>query len=291
MQVVRSKRALKAILSQQVNKSIGFVPTMGYLHEGHLALMEKARLENEFVVASVFVNPTQFGPSEDLEAYPRDEEKDQKQSERAGVDLLFIPSVEEIYPKDVSAQIKAVQAVDVLDGKARPGHFDGVLTVLLKLFMLVQPDRAYFGQKDAQQVAVVQNFVSDYFLPVNIRVVETVREPDGLAKSSRNVNLLEEERKEAPVIHQALLAGKARILDGCQNEKEILDAVREVLRAATLKLDYLALYSYPDFKPVTDFTKPIILAIAVQYEKARLIDNEIVRVSGGETNATNDDVC
>lgn len=282
MQVVRSKLELKKILSSQTNKSIGFVPTMGSLHEGHLALMKKARLENDFVVASVFVNPTQFGPNEDLDAYPRDETKDIELSENAKVDLLFIPSVEEIYPRKVSAQVKAVLAVDVLDGKARPGHFDGVLTVLLKLFMLVQPDRAYFGQKDAQQVAIVQNFVSDYFLPVDIRTVETVREADGLAKSSRNVNLLEEERNEAPVIHRALLAGKDRILSGCQSEQEILGAVQEVLQDVTLKLDYLALYSYPDFKPVTDFTKPMILATAVKYKKARLIDNEIVLPSGGE---------
>ncbi|WP_088808573.1 MULTISPECIES: pantoate--beta-alanine ligase [Listeria] len=277
MKIVRTKTELRETLRAVDSKSVGFVPTMGYLHVGHLTLVREARRENEVVVMSIFVNPTQFGPNEDLDTYPRDEKRDIELAEGAHVDILFLPSVAEMYPVELSTALHVTKRVDVLDGAKRPGHFDGVVTVLLKLFHLVGPDRAYFGQKDAQQVAVVEGLVRDYFLPITIRRVATVREQDGLAKSSRNVNLSTAERNEAPIIHQALLAGKKRILEGVNDEAVILAEVRAVLGNVAQKVDDLALYEYPDFTAVSDFSNSLILAIAVQYEKARLIDNEIIK--------------
>lgn len=283
MRIVRTRQELHQSIKSLEAGSIGFVPTMGYLHEGHLALIQKAKEENDFVVMSIFVNPLQFGPNEDLTAYPRDEKHDLKLAEEQGVDILFLPNVSEIYPTPLSTTIHVEKRVDVLDGEKRPGHFDGVATVLFKLFHLVMPNRAYFGQKDAQQLAIVEALVEDYFLPITIQRVETLREADGLAKSSRNINLTVDERKEAPIIHQALLAGKKCILDGVEEETTILAEVQKTLGKVNEKVDYLALYEYPSFKAVTDFSSTLILAIAVQYEKARLIDNELIK--RGEENA------
>ncbi len=277
MKIVRTKTELRSTLLDVNSDSIGFVPTMGYLHEGHLRLVREARRENDVVVMSIFVNPAQFGPNEDLEAYPRDEKRDIKRASEAGVAILFLPSVSEMYPSELSVELHVKRRVDVLDGAKRPGHFDGVVTVLLKLFHLIGSCRAYFGQKDAQQIAVVEGLVQDYFLPVIICRVATVRERDGLAMSSRNVNLSIAERSEAPIIHQALLAGRKCILEGERDESVILAEVRAVLGDVAMKLDYLALYEYPDFTAVSDDSKSLILAIAVQYERARLIDNEIIK--------------
>ncbi|MBC2185922.1 pantoate--beta-alanine ligase [Listeria sp. FSL L7-0229] len=282
MLIIRNKQELKeAILKQkQANKTIGFVPTMGFLHEGHMTLVSHARKENDFVVMSVFVNPTQFGPNEDFDAYPRDEAHDAELAEQGGVDILFIPTVEEIYPTELATKLHVVKRVSVLDGADREGHFDGVVTVLTKLFHLVNPDNAYFGQKDAQQVAVVSGLVEDYFFPVNLRIIATVREADGLAKSSRNVYLTETERKEAPVIHAALQMGRALIESGETDEQKIVQVMTDKINEQTSheKIAYLALYAYPEFTPVTDWSKGIIIAAAVKYSKARLIDNELINV-------------
>ncbi|MBC1550374.1 pantoate--beta-alanine ligase [Listeria sp. FSL L7-1434] len=282
MLIIRNKQELKeAILKQkQANKTIGFVPTMGFLHEGHMTLVSHARKENDFVVMSVFVNPTQFGPNEDFDAYPRDEAHDAELAEQGGVDILFIPTVEEIYPTELATKLHVVKRVSVLDGADREGHFDGVVTVLTKLFHLVNPDNAYFGQKDAQQVAVVSGLVEDYFFPVNLRIIATVREADGLAKSSRNVYLTETERKEAPVIHAALQMGRALIESGETDEQKIVQVMTNKINEQTSheKIAYLALYAYPEFTPVTDWSKGIIIAAAVKYSKARLIDNELINV-------------
>ncbi|MCD2254407.1 pantoate--beta-alanine ligase [Listeria marthii] len=282
MLIIRTKQELKeAILKQkQANKTIGFVPTMGFLHEGHMTLVSHARKENDFVVMSVFVNPTQFGPNEDFDAYPRDEAHDAELAEQGGVDILFIPTVEEIYPTELATKLHVVKRVSVLDGADREGHFDGVVTVLTKLFHLVSPDNAYFGQKDAQQVAVVSGLVEDYFFPVNLRIIATVREADGLAKSSRNVYLTETERKEAPVIHAALQMGRALIESGETDETKIVQVMTDKINEQTSheKIAYLALYAYPEFTPVTDWSKGIIIAAAVKYSKARLIDNELINV-------------
>ncbi|EAF5658236.1 pantoate--beta-alanine ligase [Listeria innocua] len=282
MLIIRNRQELKeAILKQKkANKTIGFVPTMGFLHEGHMTLVSHARKETDFVVMSVFVNPTQFGPNEDFDAYPRDEEHDAKLAEEGGVDILFVPTVEEIYPTELATKLHVIKRVSVLDGADREGHFDGVVTVLTKLFHLVNPDNAYFGQKDAQQVAVVSGLVEDYFFPVNLRIIPTVREADGLARSSRNVYLTETERKEAPVIHAALQLGRQLIESGETDEAKIVQVMTDKINEQTSheKIAYLALYSYPEFTPVTDWTKGIIIATAVKYSKARLIDNELINV-------------
>ncbi|MBC1482408.1 pantoate--beta-alanine ligase [Listeria sp. FSL L7-1509] len=282
MLIIRSRKELQeAIINQKkANQTIGFVPTMGFLHEGHMSLVSHARKENDFVVMSVFVNPTQFGPNEDFDAYPRDEVHDSTLAEQGGVDILFIPSVEEIYPGELATKLHVEKRVSVLDGADREGHFDGVITVLTKLFHLVSPNNAYFGQKDAQQVAVVSGLVEDYFFPVNLRIIPTVREADGLAKSSRNVYLSELERKEAPVIHKALTLGRSLIESGVTNETNIIQQMTATINQQTAheKIAYLAIYSYPEFTPVTDWTKGIIIAAAVKYSKARLIDNELINV-------------
>ncbi|EAC3449798.1 pantoate--beta-alanine ligase [Listeria monocytogenes] len=282
MLIIRNKQDLKeAILKQkQANKTIGYVPTMGFLHEGHMTLVSHARKETDFVVMSVFVNPTQFGPNEDFDAYPRDEAHDVKLAEEGGVDILFAPTVEEIYPTELATKLHVTKRVSVLDGADREGHFDGVVTVLTKLFHLVNPDNAYFGQKDAQQVAVVSGLVEDYFFPINLRIIATVREADGLAKSSRNVYLTEKERKEAPVIHEALQLGRELIESGETNEAKIVQVMTDKIneQPSHENIAYLALYSYPEFTPVTDWTKGIIIAAAVKYSKARLIDNELINV-------------
>lgn len=210
MKVFTKIKDIQEFLSEQKRngKTIGFVPTMGYLHEGHLSLVKKATAENDLTVMSIFVNPIQFGPNEDFERYPRDFDRDRKLAEDNGVDVLFHPSVEEMYPEESIVQMNVKKRKDVLCGRTRKGHFDGVVTVLTKLFHITMPDRAYFGLKDAQQFAIVQGFVADLNFPIDIIGVETVREEDGLAKSSRNTYLSAQERKEAPEIYQALLKGK-----------------------------------------------------------------------------------
>ncbi|EAE8345362.1 pantoate--beta-alanine ligase [Listeria monocytogenes] len=282
MLIIRNKQELKEVIlkQKQANKTIGFVPTMGFLHEGHMTLVDHARKETDFVVMSIFVNPTQFGPNEDFDAYPRDEAHDAKLAEEDGVDVLFVPTVEEIYPTELATKLHVTKRVSVLDGAEREGHFDGVVTVLTKLFHLVSPDNVYFGQKDAQQVAVVSGLVEDYFFPVNLRIVATVREADGLAKSSRNVYLTEKERKEAPVIHEALQLGRKLIESGETNQAKIVQGMTDKINEQTSHehIAYLAIYSYPEFTPVTDWSKGIIIAAAVKYSKARLIDNELINV-------------
>lgn len=278
MKIIRNIEALRVAVAsnKKEQKTIGFVPTMGFLHEGHMALVKAAKAENDTVIMSIFVNPTQFGPNEDFESYPRDEAHDTSLAEQNGVDILFLPSVETMYPESLTATIHAQKRVSVLDGATREGHFDGVLTVLTKLFHLVQPDGAYFGQKDAQQVAVVQGFVADYFLPLKVRVIPTVREQDGLAKSSRNVYLTEQERADAPVIHMALRRARMEVRD--KDKTSVLANIREAVNQKKTheKIVYLNMYQYPSFEPVEDWEKPIIIAICVQYSKARLIDNEII---------------
>jgi pantoate--beta-alanine ligase len=226
---------------------IGLVPTMGAFHDGHLALFRAARAENETVVASLFVNPAQFAEGEDLARYPRDEARDAELAEQAGVDVLFVPAAEEIYPPGFETWVDVERLGAMLEGEHRPGHFRGVATVCLKLFNLVRPRRAYFGQKDAQQVAVVSRMVRDLAVPVEIRVVPTVRDPDGLALSSRNAYLSPEERAQALALPQALAARDRSLLDG-------------------LEVDY---FEEADFEPR-------VLAAAVRVGNTRLIDNVVL---------------
>ncbi|QWC21467.1 pantoate--beta-alanine ligase [Bacillus haikouensis] len=271
------------ILRQEIQKhkdsvsSIGFVPTMGFLHEGHLTLADEARKQNEVVVMSIFVNPLQFGPDEDFDRYPRDIDRDRELAENAGVDILFIPDAKEMYPDELSVTMTVHKRIDVLCGKKREGHFDGVVTILAKLFHLVQPSRAYFGLKDAQQIAVVEGMVEDYFFPVEIVRVPTVREEDGLAKSSRNVYLSERERKEAPVLYKSLKEAAQMIGSGKMSVDAVVLKVRDILQNETSgKVEYVEAYSFPQLSPVDDLTGEVIIAVAVQFEKARLIDNIII---------------
>jgi pantoate--beta-alanine ligase len=241
MRIVRTAAAL------ELEGEIGLVPTMGAFHEGHLSLFRAARTENDLVVASLFVNPVQFAEGEDFESYPRDEERDARLAEDAGVDVLYVPAAEEIYPPGFQTWVDVEQLGAMLEGEHRPGHFRGVATVCLKLFNLVRPRRAYFGQKDSQQVAVLRRMVRDLAVPVEIRVLPTVRDDDGLALSSRNAYLSADERELALALPRALQARDPSLLDG-------------------LEVDY---FEEADFKPR-------VLAAAVRVGRTRLIDNVVV---------------
>lgn len=282
MKIVTSVRDMQSAIKEErrKNKSIGLVPTMGYLHEGHRALMEKARQENEIVVVSVFVNPLQFGPTEDLDSYPRDFERDQKAANDEGVDYVFYPSVEEMYPDEPSVRVTVKDRTDVLCGKSRPGHFDGVATVLTKLFHITLPDRAYFGLKDAQQVAVIDSLVRDFNFPIEIVAVNTVREADGLAKSSRNIYLTPDEREKAPILNQSLQDARRLIEEGERNPEKIISIIREIIEDNTkASIDYIEIYSYPELKSLNELSGKIIIALAVRFSKARLIDNIVLTIS------------
>lgn len=282
MKVVNTIAQLKSIVAQskKEGKSIGLVPTMGYLHEGHLALASTAKEENELVVMSIFVNPTQFGPNEDFESYPRDLERDTQLAESAGVDIIFAPSVQEMYPVDGGILIRAGRQSEILCGASRPGHFDGVLQVVTKLFHIAEPTRAYFGQKDAQQVAIIQTLVRDYNFPLEIRILPIVREEDGLAKSSRNVYLTEQERADAPAIYEALIMAKEEFLVNRNASAAIKLASQHIANKTSGEIDYIELLSYPDLKVVTEKTNNFLLATAVHIGKTRLIDNILFSVKG-----------
>ncbi|MGB6777367.1 pantoate--beta-alanine ligase [Planococcus citreus] len=272
MKVVNTVKDLRnwVLSTKESGQSIGLVPTMGFLHEGHLALVESAKSENDVVAISIFVNPAQFGPNEDFDRYPRNFDRDSMLAEKAGVDVIFAPSVEEMYPRKSQITMGAGTLADVLCGKSRPGHFDGVLKVVTKLFHLVQPDLAYFGQKDAQQLAIIESLVREFDFPLEIRRIATVREQDGLAKSSRNVYLSETERVEAPKLYQALQRGVTAARDG---ENPIPEMTRFIQSETSGKIDYIELLSYPDLTEAPN--GQAILALAVQFQKARLIDNII----------------
>ena len=284
MKIVTTIEALTTEIqtAKKSDKTIGLVPTMGFLHEGHLTLAKAARAENDLVVMSIFVNPTQFGPNEDFESYPRDLPRDTALAASVGVDLVFAPSVEEMYPNDGGIRIHAGKQASILCGASRPGHFDGVLQVVTKLFHLVQPTRAYFGQKDAQQVAIISTMVRDYNFPLEMRVVPIVREEDGLAKSSRNVYLTEVDRQQAPAIQQALQLARDRFL----MKGDVVDAIESAnVHIATHtngSIDYIELLAYPDLTPVTEKTKQVLVAAAVYIGKTRLIDNIIFNVKEGQ---------
>jgi pantoate--beta-alanine ligase len=241
--------------------SVGLVPTMGAFHAGHLALFEAARAENDTVVVSLFVNPAQFGEREDLDHYPRDEERDARLAEEAGVDILFVPSADEMYPEGFATWVDVGELGEKLEGEFRPGHFRGVATICLKLFNIVRPERAYFGQKDAQQAAVVKQLVRDLNLDLEIRVVPTVRDDDGLALSSRNAYLSPEERENALALPRALWTGRDAFAAGSDPVKE----ARHLLHS--LDVDYLEL---------ADLNGQKVLAAAVRIGKTRLIDNVIL---------------
>lgn len=255
-------------------KTIGFVPTMGAFHEGHVSLMRRARADNDVVVASIFVNPIQFGRGEDFDSYPRDLSGDLAQAERAGVDLVFAPSAEAIYPKGFQTHVDVTELTEGLCGVSRPGHFRGVTTVVAKLFNLVKPHRAYFGQKDYQQSVVVRRLVADLNMDLEIIVLPTVRETDGLAMSSRNVRLTPQQRQAASILYRSLCRAEERVNAGERSAKAILENVRAMIEAEPLaRIEYVAL-CHPDTLQSTDRIDSLaLLALAVRFGDTRLIDN------------------
>lgn len=256
--------------------SVGLVPTMGYLHEGHKSLIDKAVEENDRVVVSVFVNPIQFGPSEDLASYPRDLERDGKICEEAGADLVFHPADGEMYFEDFCTFVDMDDLTKGLCGKSRPTHFRGVCTVVSKLFHIVAPDRAYFGQKDAQQLAVVRRMVRDLNFDLEIVGCSIVREADGLAKSSRNTYLNEEERKAAVILHRALSEGERLLQAGEKSAEKIVAAIRNTIEGEALaRIDYVEVVDWDTLKPVDQIQGEVLAAVAVYIGKTRLIDNFI----------------
>lgn len=274
---------VRELRREQAGKTLGLVPTMGYLHAGHLSLARAARAENAVVVASIFVNPTQFGPTEDLARYPRDLPHDLAQLESAGVDAVFAPSATQIYPAGFATYVEPTGVLaERLEAARRPGHFRGVATVVAKLFQIVQPDRAYFGQKDAQQVAVIRRLAADLNVPLELRILPTVRERDGLAMSSRNSYLGPEDRAAATVLYGALRAGRAAF-DANRREDAgpVIEAMRAVVAAEPrASLDYADVSDPNTFEPLATLRAPALLAIAAQVGPARLIDNFLLRADG-----------
>ena len=257
--------------------SVGFVPTMGYLHEGHKSLMDAARKGNDKVVVSIFVNPMQFGPTEDLATYPRDLDHDAALCESAGVDLIFHPEAEEMYEKDFCSFVDMTGLTEGLCGKTRPIHFRGVCTVVNKLFNIVTPDHAYFGQKDGQQLAVIKRMVRDLNMDIEIVGCPIVREEDGLAKSSRNTYLSEEERKAALVLSHSLKEGRKLVDAGEKDAAKVKKAITDIIEKEPLaKIDYVEVVDWNTLEPVERIDGPILTAIAVYIGKTRLIDNFIV---------------
>lgn len=267
-------------------ESVGLVPTMGAFHEGHLSLMREARANNGLVVVSLFVNPTQFGANEDLSTYPRDEARDAALAKAAGVDILFAPDAAEIYPDGFATSIHVAGITDVLDGESRgPHHFDGVATVVTKLFGIVRPDVAYFGQKDAQQVLVVRRVVRDLDLDVRIEACPIVREADGLAMSSRNVYLDDAARVQATALNRALDAAAALHLAGERDGVRIVDAARSMLADAGITPEYLELRDANTLQPVPTVEGDAVLAVAAHIGAARLIDNHVLHATHGRGDA------
>jgi pantoate--beta-alanine ligase len=264
--------------------TVGFVPTMGYLHEGHLSLVQAAKESCDAVVMSIFVNPLQFGPNEDFDRYPRDLERDRQLAAGAGVDVLFAPSVEEMYPGGQQAMLAHVDVdvvTEALCGATRPGHFRGVATVVTKLFNIVQPDRAFFGMKDAQQVAVIQAMVRDLNQPVEIVPCPTLREADGLAMSSRNVYLSPEEREQALVLNRSLASARKWVREGERDAERLKSAVRAMIEVMPLAdVQYVEVVSMRDMRPVAEVEDGALLALAVKFGKTRLIDNTLLHYKG-----------
>ena len=280
--VLRAKDSLRAALEQPRRQglTIGLVPTMGYLHEGHLSLLRAARADCDLVVMSLFVNPAQFGPGEDLERYPRDEERDLRLASEAGVDFVYAPAVEEVYPEGFATAVEVSgHLTDVLDGdpaRRGPEHFRGVTTVVAKLFNAVAPDVAYFGQKDAQQAAVIRHMARDLDFPVRIEVLPTVREPDGLAMSSRNAYLSPEDRRRAVALSRALRAAERTARE--ETLQAGLAAGRRQLAAAGIEPEYLEARDADSLQPIAELNgRPVLVAVAARVGAARLIDNVLIR--------------
>ncbi|CAL8974992.1 Pantothenate synthetase [Propionicimonas sp. T2.31MG-18] len=274
MRIVRDVASVRAAVAGAGR--VGLVPTMGAFHEGHLSLVRAARAACDLVVVWLFVNPTQFNEAADLAAYPRDEERDAALAAACGADVLFAPTVEEVYPAGHATTVTVAGIADVLEGAQRPGHFAGVATVVAKMFNMVGPDVAFFGAKDAQQVAVVRRMVADLDLPVEIEVLPTVREPDGLAMSSRNVRLGPDDRRRATALHRGLSAARDAVAAGLRDPVAVAAVVERTLAGEGLTAEYIAVVDPGSFAPVASVDLPALVALAVRVGPVRLIDNMVV---------------
>jgi pantoate--beta-alanine ligase len=276
MQIVKTIAEMKA-LRQQLKGTVGFVPTMGYLHEGHLALVKQARIENSAVIVSIYVNPTQFGLREDFGAYPRDLDRDLSLLRAEGVDIVFIPSDEEMYPSGFGSWVDVEKVTEQLEGASRPGHFRGVATIVAKLFSIVQPTRAYFGQKDAQQVIVIKKMVTDLNMAIEIVVVPTVRESDGLAMSSRNIHLNLRERQAATILFKALALARQLRQDGENDADKIRRRMTLLVQKEPLaQIDYISIADTETLEELPLLDRPAVASLAVRIGKTRLIDNMLL---------------
>ncbi len=280
MEVITKINAVKETIQDHKSseKSIGFVPTMGFLHEGHLSLVKESLRQTDVTVVSIFVNPTQFGPDEDFQEYPRDLKKDSALLEELGVDILFVPDHQEMYPEGYKTYVEVTELQDNFEGRSRPGHFRGVCTVVLKLFEIVHPDVAYFGQKDAQQAVIVKKMVQDLNLDVRIQVLPTVREEDGLALSSRNVYLTKEQRKAAPCLVKSLREAERLIQAGERDSRIIKREMKKLIDSeSSARLDYIAIVDLEKLDPLDKIKGEALIAVAVFFGKVRLIDNMTVQ--------------
>lgn len=278
-QVVEHIKDMNSIVSQfkSQGKTIGLVPTMGALHDGHLKMMKQSIEENDVTAVSIFVNPLQFGPNEDFDDYPRPFESDLEKLKQIGVEYVFHPTVEEMYPGELEMTIKVGRLAQVLEGKKRPGHFDGVVTVVNKLFNIIQPTHAYFGKKDAQQLAIIEKMVEDFNHSVQIVPIDIVREADGLAKSSRNIYLTEEERKEAVHLSKSLALAKKKYDEGERNGDVLIQAITHYLESnISGDIVEVAIYSYPELEEQHTIEGQIFISLSVKFSQARLIDNIII---------------
>jgi pantoate--beta-alanine ligase len=276
MKVVETAAELKK-LRERLPGPLGFVPTMGYLHQGHLALVRQAKAENASVAVSIFVNPTQFGPKEDFKQYPRDPGRDLALLEGEGTDLVFMPPVEEIYPPGFNSWVEVGKLAERLEGASRPGHFRGVATVVARLFDLFRPDKAYFGQKDAQQLIVIKKMVADLALDLEVVAVPTVREADGLAMSSRNTYLNPEERRQAKVLYQALTLAQKLYNGGERDAKTIRQKMADLIKKEPLaNIDYVSIAGAETLEELDVVKPPALVSMAVRIGKTRLIDNVVV---------------
>lgn len=283
MKIYRTINEIRELITQlkKESKVVSFVPTMGYLHEGHLSLVRYAKKNSDICVVSIFVNPTQFGPNEDFNRYPRDEKRDLELLEKENCDLVFIPSADEMYGNDYQTFVKVKKYSEILEGEFRPTHFEGVTTVVLKLFNIVQPDFAVFGQKDAQQAFIIQKMVNDLNVPIRIDVLPIVREKDGLAMSSRNVYLNDEERKQALALYQGIQLAEKLVREGERSSKQIIQKVKNLISEKPLtKIDYVEIVEKSTFSKAEEIKKgeEYYLLLAVRVGNTRLIDNTIISV-------------
>lgn len=281
MKVVRGikQMAAAAKIIKAKGRTVGLVPTMGALHEAHLSLIRRARRENDSTVVSIFVNPAQFAPAEDFKRYPRDIKGDARLCKKEGVDILFYPGVKEMYPADYKTYVTVEGLSDYLCGRSRPGHFRGVATVVTKLFNIVAPDSAYFGQKDAQQAAIIKRLVRDLNLPVKIKVMPVIRDKDGLALSSRNIYLSGAERKEAAVLFSALKLAKGLVNKGLRDPRAVIRRVSGLIKTKKkARIDYVSVVDLENLEPVKKIKENCLIALAVWLGKTRLIDN--ITISG-----------